>query len=116
MAPNPCNSPICEAKIRAVYDKLKEVNHTVRTLTVNIENARVEAERHQRHLKYLMGRIFEMGGGPLDENDLKNFISEAGEHPVFEVPDNFSTISSELSTGRKLTEESVSSDGMDAEE
>ena len=116
MAPNPCNSTICKEQIRVVYDKLKEVNHIVRTLTLNIENARVDAERHQHHLKYLTRRILEMGGGPLDESDLENFILEAGEHPVFEVPDNFSAVSSEVSAGCKLTEQSVSSDGMDVEE
>jgi len=91
------------------------VNHIVRTLTVEIENARFNAERHQHHLKYLTRRIFEIGGGPLDENDLENLILEGGNHPVFEVPDNFSNLSSELSTGHKLTEQSVYLDRMDME-
>ena len=116
MAPNPCKSDVCKAQLRAAYDKIKEVNHVVRTLTVEIENARFNAERHQHHLKFLAKRIFDLGGRQLDDTDLENFILEAGNHPVFEVPDNFSTLSSELSTGRKLTEQSVSSDGMDMDE
>lgn len=87
----------------------------MRTLTAGIENARVQAERHQQHVKYLTRRMLDMGGAPLDDMDLEDFILEAGTHPVFEVPDNFSAISSELSIGRKLTEQSVSSDGMDVE-
>lgn len=116
MAANSCTSTVCKEQIRAAYDKIKEVNHVVRTLMVDIENARVTAERHQHHLKYVTRRMFEMGGTPLDETDLQNLILEAGEHPVFEVPGNFSAVSSELSTGRKLTEQSVSSDGMEVEQ
>ena len=59
--------------------------------------------------------MFEMGGAPLDEIELENFILEAGEHPVFEVPDNLSTLGSELSTSRKFSEQSLSSDRMDIE-
>lgn len=113
MAPNPCNSSVCKEQLRAAYDKIKEVNHIVRTLTASIENARVQAERHQHHLKYLTRRMFEMGGAPLDEIDLENFILEAGEHPVFEVPHSSSAVSSELSTNNKFAEQSLSSDGMD---
>ena len=51
----------------------------------------------------------------LNESKLKDFIAEAGEYLVFEVPENFSVISSELSIRHKLTEESVLSDGMDME-
>ena len=50
---------------------------------------------------------------PLDDSDLENLILEAGQHPVFEVPDNFSAISLELSISCKYTEQSVSSDRMD---
>ena len=64
-------------------------------------------------MKYLTGCMLEMGGTPLDDSDLENLILEAGQHPVFEVPDNFSAISSELSIGCKYTEQLVSSDGMD---
>lgn len=60
--------------------------------------------------------MLEMGGAPLDDIDLESLILDAGEYPVFEVPDNFSAVSSELSVGRMLTEQSVSSDGMDIEE
>ena len=34
---------------------------------------------------------------------------------MFEVPNNLSTVNSELSISHKLTEQSVSSDGMDVE-
>ena len=64
-------------------------------------------------MKYLTGHMLEMGGMPLDDSDLENLILEAGQHPVFEVPDNFSAISLELSISCKYTEQSVSSDRMD---
>jgi hypothetical protein len=57
--------------------------------------------------------MFEMGGVPLDDKDLENLILEGGKHPVFEVPDDLSGMGSELSVGRKLAEESVSSVDMD---
>lgn len=81
----------------------------------DIENARVQAERHKHHLKYLTSRMLELGGVPLTDSQLEGLILEAGQHPVFDVPDNFSAVSSELSVGRRLTEESLSSDGMDIE-
>ena len=82
-------------------------------LNIEIENAWVQAKQHQCHVKYLTGCMLEMEGTPLDDSDLENLILEAGQHPVFEVPNNFSTISSELSIGHKYTEQLVSSDGMD---
>ena len=60
-APNMCNSTICKAQIQAAYDKLKDVNHFVRTFTANTENTQVQAERHQQHLKYLTSHMVEMG-------------------------------------------------------
>ena len=55
--------------------------------------------------------MFEMGGTSVDKSKLQDFILEAGEHLVFEVPENLSTISTELSVGHKLTEQSLSSNG-----
>ena len=57
--------------------------------------------------------MFEMGGGPLTEDNLQNIILDAGKHPVLEVPKDLSAISSELSISCKLIEESVLSGSMD---
>lgn len=111
MAPNPCNLAVCKEQLCVAYDKIKEINHIVRTLTADIEQARVCAEQHKHHVKYLVECMFEMGGTSVDKSKLQDFILEAGEHLVFEVPDNLSTISSELSVGHKLTEQSLSSNG-----
>ena len=45
---------VCKEQFQAAYEKIKEVNHIVRTLAADIEQeqARVQAERHQHHVKY----------------------------------------------------------------
>ena len=55
------------------------------------------------------------GDTSVDAGKLKDFIAEAGEYLVFEVPRKFSVISSELSVGCKLTEELVFLNGMDTQ-
>ena len=61
MALNPCKSTVCQQQLQAAYDKIKEVNHIVRMLAADIEQARVQAKQHQHHVKYLVGRMFEIG-------------------------------------------------------
>lgn len=112
MASNSCRLAVCKEQVCAAYDKIKEINHIVRTFMADIEQARVKAKWHEHHIKYLVGHIFEMGGTSVDDAMLQDFILEAGEHPVFEVPDNLSAISSELSVSCKLTEQSLYSDDM----
>jgi hypothetical protein len=89
------------------------VNHIVRSLASTIENARVEAERHQHHIKYLKKRFLEYGGRPLNDIDIQSFMLEAGDDPVFEVPDDSLMFSSGLSSNRMLSEQSLSSSDMD---
>lgn len=114
MPPNPCGSPVCKAQIQAAYTQIKAINHIVRTLTVDIEDARIRAQRHDQHVKYVTKHMFETGGGRLDDEELRKLmLNSGGEYPVFEVPDDISAMSSELSVGLKLPEESLSSDGMD---
>jgi hypothetical protein len=114
MPPNPCDSLVCKAQIQAAYVKIKEINHVVRTLAVDIENARAQAQRHEHHVKYLTKCMSEVGGQRLDDDALRKLMFDAGgEYPVFKVPENLSIISSEHSIDRSLAEESLSSDGME---
>jgi len=113
MFQNSCKSTVCKAQLREAYGKVKEVNHVVRSLTSSIEDSRVEAERHQQHLKYLKKHFLELGGRPLNENHIQNLFFEAGDNPVFEVPEDVSIISLGSSTNSKLPEQSLSSDDME---